>query len=746
MSRRTLTILAITATALIAIAISGEVQSRNIERNYEDLAEVHLSAAAGSVRDRVLAIEASLQREIESVVSDLKNRALPPSAPQLFHLLESATSAPDRGFRITDDQARLVAWWGVALPRCPDGPFCFDVTDLYVVSREEVVFGSQGLVIEHYARIPNGEQPAISRFSLAGVENRWVASGRFHTGTIQAVAPTRQFEIASRQASRLFLNLTPRPETRVAAGARNVTRSIVSLATALLLIASFFGFPGGSGRDRRPWGDILVIIAARVILLAIQPIEDPTSIFGYYTYASRLLGPFARSPFDLLLTSIAILSIVVVSRKGLGDRPLEWARAIALPASLVALVSFLSNLIQNSRATSIPDHISPESAAQAFLFSSILLLGATMTEIAFRRERASLSIGPTLVMFALIASGSTLLPSGVARDAFLFAAIPAVLISVLSGWIRGPIPRLGVRALLVSILIYPAAAMIEDRQSRDFVEKTWAPLVATQADQLVSLVESSLDRQFSGIDLTLVLPDTLERTDLTNLAWVLWSRSSLSDWRIPSSVIAFDLEGHTISRFGVGLPEIREHTTHAQETIRVGSLVRELVHRDFALLENGDTVAELTVHIVDPSDAGATTFSDLYRDLFAPQDDPWADPFRSSSMPALYDENGVSVGATRVRLPRNPGMYLEELGDGEGRWAKTGPGSASSFVMRVGRSLYAFPLTGASWADHFRRWGTTTLWAAVLVLLVALVRERQTLARFVSGSSGRLGFHARTSL
>src|SRR5207302_11216080 len=64
-----------------------------------------------------------------------------------------------------------------------------------------------------------------------------------------------------------------------------------------------------------PLPTILLVFAARAALLPIRVDQDPWQIFRFDLFASRMLGPFSRSPFDLLASAAAILAIVLALTK-----------------------------------------------------------------------------------------------------------------------------------------------------------------------------------------------------------------------------------------------------------------------------------------------------------------------------------------------------------------------------------------------------------------------------------------------
>src|SRR5207302_7947276 len=110
-----------------------------------------------------------------------------------------------------------------------------------------------------------------------------------------------------------------------------------------------------------PLISVVVILVARAAMLPFTLDEDPTHVFGFDVYASRIRGPFTKSPFDLLLTAAAVLAIVVAAARVLP----ALVRALLALAGALGFAILASNLVDNSRISSLPDHIVPASLAHA---------------------------------------------------------------------------------------------------------------------------------------------------------------------------------------------------------------------------------------------------------------------------------------------------------------------------------------------------------------------------------------------
>src|SRR5581483_6700473 len=181
--------------------------------------------------------------------------------------------------------------------------------------------------------------------------------------------------------------------------------------------------------------------------------------------------------------------------------------------------------------------------------------------------------------------------------------------------------------------------------------------------------EDTLRTEFSRTDLSTLLPDDYTRMDLDDLAYALWLRSDLSKWRIPAVITINDILGRELSRFGVGLPQFSERVSaRGSEVLQVGSLRRVLMHHDFQVAAFGVPIGEGSVHVVNPADPGATAYSDVYRDFFAPDSADTTTGLRALPGPVIYDKNGTPHGAQSFRLPQSPDRYFASLKPGRGVW------------------------------------------------------------------------------
>ena len=454
--------------------------------------------------------------------------------------------------------------------------------------------------------------------------------------------------------------------------------------------------------NRQPVTSAILIVLARLALLPVHLTDDPSHLFGFDLYGSQLLGPFSKSPFDLLTTSVAVLAIVLVLTR---TQRFRLLRLILAAGSAVAYVILVRNLVDNSRVSSLPDHIVPSSAASAVLLASLLCVA--------------------------------------------FAVLRLARVWEWGEWAPHPALRMLIAAVLCGVAVWLPVQHFERGGARRFIAETYAPLVVGEAGQLRTMIEDTLHNEFSRTELSSVLPDDYRRMNLEDLAYALWLRSDLSKWRIPAVItISDDFTGNRISRFGVGLPQfsVRDEAT-GPEILKVGSLTRVLLHHDFDVTAFGTTIARGSVHVVNPADPGATSVADVYRDFFEGSTDDATSGLHAQREPAVYDRDGNVHGATNVRLPQSPSWYFARLKPGGGAWVTGALSDASAiYLRRTDNALFAFPLAIATPAQQVRRAGGVVIWAIAAALIALFIESLPSLIGLLHRFPRGLGFRGRTAL
>ena len=697
---------------------------------------MHLDREANHVRRDILATEAQLDRAVAALAPKVAttNRA------DLFHALSEVPLSAGQGVRVMDKDGTVRAWWGDELRVSGTTSYAFDATSLYVTRSRDG--------IQAFERIVNVPKP----HSLFDPDDDWIRESTFHGGALRATPGSRRYIIAKRPDSTLYLDLLPRSAADVAASTRLLGKDVAALLFAFGALV-ILGTAGRNSKGR--WSDAVVmtllIAVARIALLQFDIADDPTHIFGYTLYASRILHDFSRSPIDLLLTASAVLAIVAVWTRRFArqsSRALLLGQTVAAFSAAYGLVLVIRNLVDNSRVSAVPDHIVPASLAQAVLLTSLILFGFAVLLIGrhgstWRRTLTAIAVVIIPVLLVAYARG---MPEG---PAFLSASA-AVAGSLITVALTPRKPRrMFAAALLLVLAIFVPLQLFESVSARRFIAETYAPLVVGEAGQLRVMIENTLHNDFSRADLATMLPDDYTRMDLQDLAYALWLRSDLAKWRIPAVITIRDIFDHPLSRFGVGLPQFTERRSDVGvDVLQVGSLRRVLLHHDFEVMVAGIPIGEGSVHVVNPADPGATTFADVYREFFEPTIDDSSTGLHAQREPVVYERNGNVHGTATFRLPQSPSWYFAALKTGTGMWVDPAENTEGGtiYVRRAENAVYAFPLQLATTAESLRRAGGLAIWAIALVVITLAARSLPVIVAWLRERPRTFDFRTRTSV
>jgi nitrogen fixation/metabolism regulation signal transduction histidine kinase len=749
LSRERVTRIAAIFLLLVSIVDLATVRHvRDLSNTFEARSSAHLNEDVLRIRNEIASIEAQLDASADRLEARLATVNPEPPRLDLFRLLRHEVTTPERGVRIIR-AGEIVAWWGQDLRTAGIRTYEFDATDLYVIRSRS----ANGYAIETFERIVN--EPRAS--STLHPKDDWVVSTFFHAGYLKQEPEARRFLIANRPDATLYVDFKPRPKRELLDDARGdgVDTSAVLLAVGALVVLLLLTPPRPVLADDaevvvivdhgRIWSTTILIAIARWALLPLHVDDDPLRIFHFDIYASRILGPLSRSPFDLLLTAAAILGIVIALNKLTGRLPIIGRALMALAASY-GFVLLTRNLLDNSRISPIPDHIIPSSAAQAVLLAALLMFAFALLQL----TRHAASRNRTLVALAIIALPLVLAAYSLDTNgtALLFVALGVALSLALHAVTVNESLRLLGCALLSVLIIYAPIQLFEQASARRFIAETYAPLVIGEAGQLRTMIEDTLHNEFSRTELSTVLPDEYHRMNLEDLAFALWLRSDLSKWRVPAVITITDILGHAVSRFGVGLPQFTERESGVgREVLQVGSFTRVLIHHDFTLSAYGLTVANGSVHVVNPADPGATAFADVYRDLFESSAEDTMTGLHSQRELVVYDRAGHVHGSPTFRLPQSPTWYFASLKPASGMWVEAIDSIGSAvYLRRTDDTIYAFPLRIPTVSEQVRQGGGIAIWAIVTVLAVIIARSMPLIVRVLGRSPRNLEFRTRTAI
>jgi nitrogen fixation/metabolism regulation signal transduction histidine kinase len=756
-----------------------QVMVARIGREFDARSSSHLIGEVAGMRRDVARTELQLDEAVKRVTAKL---AANPGASRaaMFAMLRGEASAVRQGIRIVAPNGDAIAWWGEDLRTPGATSYEFDATNLYIVRSRPLP--NPPVSVQAFERVPNQPQPP-GLFDLD--DDDWVNGTMFHAGLLRQEKGSLRFVVERRPSATLWIDVTPRGKADVIDAARAVGNDVAAILLSLALLSFLWAVGGwkwrvvsGAGsqesgigtsahseasRSMRPPAPdprlaiapspsplltILLVLAARVALLPMRVDEDPWRIFRFDLFASNMLGPFSRSPFDLLVSAAAILAIVLALTRRRGtSMPVQITRTVIAVIAAGGFTAMVRNLVDNSRISAVPDHILPLSAAQGVLLGALLLLGFALLRLT--RHESSLPatlLGIAVVIVPVIVIGLNL--GYTPKRSFLWVA-GAVLISLLLHAMTTSFTlRALACALLMVLVVYMPLQFFERSSARHFIADTYSPLVVGEAGQLRTMIEDTLRSEFATMELSSILPDDYRKMNLEDLAYELWLRSDLSKWRVPAVITVHDIFDHPLSRFGVGLPQFSERRRETGgEVLQIGNVTRVLIHHDFDLTIGGIPVAEGSVHVVNPADPGATTFADVYRDFFEPSPDDVTTGLQPQREIVVFDKEGHAHGTTTLRLPQSPGSFFAGLKPGNGVWIEEneGPGSAV-YLRRTEDALYAFPLQVPTRGQHMRRAGGVVIWAIAFVLAVIVARSLPVIASVVRRAPRNLDFRTRTSL
>jgi nitrogen fixation/metabolism regulation signal transduction histidine kinase len=730
---------------LLAAAVWGVtlVAVRRAEVNFAARSASHLDGEVARIRGEIASTEAALDAAVSRVTQRLAADPAITRAQMFDQVRAAVDSQPQRGIRILAPNGEAMAWWGEDLRTPGNTGYEFDATNLYVVRSRALP--RPAVSVQAFERIPN----ALKTRKLLDLDDDWINGIIFHAGALRQDSGTRRAVIERQPSATLWVDLTPRQKNEVIDATRSAGEKLAAVLLAMGVIAVLLVLQRVT---RQTWPSIalttFLIIIARVALLAVRVDDDAWRIFTFDIYASRILGPFSRSPFDLLMTAAAVLAIAVaLTRRRSVSAAVQIVRAAIALAAAYGFVVLIGNLVDNSRVSTVPDHIVPVSAAQAVLLTALMLFGFALLQIT--RHEAPLSGA----LLAIAAIGVPALVAGyamgdIAGPAFLSVAAALVISLLVDALTRSMTLRLLAAAMLMVPAVYIPLHRFERDSTRRFIANTYAPWVVGEAGQLRTMVEDTLHREFSHTELSTMLPEDFQKMNLEDLAYALWLRSDLSKWGVPAVISIHDIFDRPLSRFGVGLPQFSERGAEVNhEVLQLGSLTRDLIHHDFDLTMNGIPMAEGSVHVVNPADPGATTFADLYRGFFEPTSDENVNGLRTQRDLVVYDTDGNAHGNVDLRLQQSPAYYFAILKPGRGMWVRgVGGGESEIYVRRSENALYAFPLQLETTLENVRRAGSVAIWGIAFALVVIVTRSLPVIVGMIRRSPRKLDFRTRTAL
>src|SRR5438132_657859 len=375
-----------------AIDLSTFAGTSLVKRDFAARSGRHVDREVMRIRDNISDIEQQLEFHVNAVVSQLSAK---PNGqrPDMFRMLRHQLSRQGpRGMRIVGPKGEVLVWWGDELRANGALTYQFDATNLYILRSQSL--SNPAITVQAFQRVVN--QPKAH--SIFDPDDDWIMGTVFHAGVLRQESGTRRYVVERRPDSALWIDVAPRSSAdRVASiRAAGVDAAAILLALAALTMIGLLS-------NARPWIIAALIAAARIALLPLQFDEDRFHLFRFDVYASRILGGFSRSPFDLLLTAATVLAIAACLIRPLAAR--RWTPALFAVRIVVAFLAafgyvlLVRNLVDNARISPIPDHILPASLAQAVLLAALMLFAFALLALPRHEQNGR----RTLIMIAVAA-------------------------------------------------------------------------------------------------------------------------------------------------------------------------------------------------------------------------------------------------------------------------------------------------------------------------------------------------------
>jgi signal transduction histidine kinase len=564
-------ILGITVLAMTVIALAAERTTANRAAGWGAGARDRLDRRATLLQDDFTVLVSRMTAPLGEPPPGAGGRA-----PLFDHLarLARATGLPAHRFGLSayDPGGALLAWAGNSSPpprhlmEEPAGDLHFAIGGLGVQPRLFAVRGAGAIrLAAEYALLPiaasghAGDDAGIALDVLPHWDT--VAPAHIHLSDPRDAADLARFfsgrndrdwgpDGARTPQSVAFplralsgepvaiVSIRDKPPAPMVDGIRRTAARLAACVAALGILIAWRA--ARRRRGVRPWpaaaAGIGALLAARTALLLIGPAADlpDTSLFDVTLYSSSLLGPYSRSPADLLLTAGFGFATVLLLRRAAraaGTRRRAIPRLVAGTIVLVVLLGaglhyFLDRLVVEVRldlteagiATLSPAALALQVGLYLLLVASGVLVGIPVDFI--RRARTAGRPGPA--------------PFG-ARAILRGAA-----------WVVLP--------TLAAILFLNHAYA---RLRRDFFEHDLLPRVVEQEARRRQVIRDALETMSEpGFAAAAGLaPNSREAggAEADVIAYRLWSATPLAARGLASSLQVFDPSGRHLGRFSVTL-------------------------------------------------------------------------------------------------------------------------------------------------------------------------------------------------
>ena len=539
-------------------------------------------------------------------------------------------------------------------------------------------------------------------------------------------------------------------------------RRMISLLAALAFVA-WAATAKGPGRPLRA---LLAATAARAAFTLLgPPLPGPESVLlSPDAYASALLGPLLRSPLDLLLTisTIALAAGLFLSwclrRPPLRPWTLAPVAAAAAGYAVAAgVLAFVADTVANCALDVEAIPLIPRSGAHLVIQVSLVLAlaaalmivtvlfalagrpaatrglsalaaAAVVAALAWWVRPAGLGLVPTACALALLALGAAL---GAGRDP-------------LRRWLAArPLEARAVLAVLaisvVTVDLYPALVSLAVRNTRQQVERNYAPAVVRQGPWRQYVLRQA-QLQIDGMNVLEEAPPGPAPPGVEELAFAVWSHTDLAAFGLSSAVEVQDPTGAVISRFALSLPSVpgpprplpaTDDWEESTEVITVASAEYTVRRARRRLSYHGEVHGAIQVDIGD----------DFWNLRFLRSNDPYSVLFRAPAQGAIRDRPVALVAydalarqvvfTSAARAPvidTTAALSRLSRGGSGGFWTTLNIDDIAhhAYVFAGDRSVFAlaFPVITARRfaADLLEATAALTLVALAVLLALALAR------------------------
>jgi signal transduction histidine kinase len=450
------------------------------------------------------------------------------------------------------------------------------------------------------------------------------------------------------------------PPDRLSAVRRQWRRGVVGVVGQLLAVTALLVVGPVLDRRRRvrhpgryaAWTALavaLVAAARAACYLAMPPAWVAHPLSGVTVSGAREPGLIWRSPFDLVLTSLALAAVLalvapgvgrlrlVARRAARGARPwVRWSGQV-VAGVVVALVlagheSLLRRIVEATRVDTLRFSLHPWEAERLSLIAGVLCLavaavwaaalvfaaGAAWLVPSERRHRTLVLVAWLVPTAAVVTLGRF---AGLDRS-WVALALGAVLPAAAAlaarralAWYRHATQASRLIALFATVLVpalvfYPAVFHHTDAAKRRLIEREFAVQPAAHPAELQTRLERSL-RQIDQIpDLAaLVAGPAPVGPPPTEPAFRIWSGTALAEARLTSAVELYGPDGRLVSRFALNLPEYTALAQHYEahacrweifgEAAPFGAEERRILHAERQVCDaRGRSLGSLVVHVM----------------------------------------------------------------------------------------------------------------------------------------------------